>query len=354
MVDIISFAEALADSDKYKKKHLLLGNGFSIACRHEIFTYKSLFDQADFKKNPHIEQVFEAMGTSDFEKVIRVLENAAKILPVYSQDLASIASQFEEDAELLKTILIDTLAKNHPPIPNDISEEEFRACRGFLNYFAGEGSQGQIYTLNYDLLLYWALMHEVEDDPEEYSLRSNDGFGRDEDTEAVYVEWMGESNYGQNIHYLHGALHLFDAGANLLKYTWINTGMRLLDQAQDAMTNDKFPLFVAEGTSDQKLGKIKHSAYLYRAYKSFSEQMKKKDQSLFIFGHSLDESDHHILKKISKGKVEKIYVGLYGDKDLPANRAIIATARSMQSMRPKKFNPLQVAFFNAESARVWG
>jgi hypothetical protein len=30
------------------KRHLLLGNGFSIACRPELFTYARLFDMADF------------------------------------------------------------------------------------------------------------------------------------------------------------------------------------------------------------------------------------------------------------------------------------------------------------------
>lgn len=37
---LISFNEALKDSTKYNKRHLLLGNGFSIACRSDIFVYK--------------------------------------------------------------------------------------------------------------------------------------------------------------------------------------------------------------------------------------------------------------------------------------------------------------------------
>src|SRR3546814_2275386 len=84
-------------------------------------------------------------------------------------------------------------------------------------------------------------------------LAANDGFGRDEDTEPEYVNWMGESSaHGQRVHYLHGALHLFDAGAELQKYTWVNTGKPLLEQAREAMGADKFPLFVAEGRSDER------------------------------------------------------------------------------------------------------
>src|SRR3546814_6226682 len=60
------------------------------------------------------------------------------------------------------------------------------------------------------------------------------------------------SAHGQRVHYLHGALHLFDAGAELQKYTWVNTGKPLLEQAREAMGADKFPLFVAEGRSDER------------------------------------------------------------------------------------------------------
>ena len=84
--------------------------------------------------------------------------------------------------------------------------------------------------MNYDLLLYWALMHE-EDDPDELiALNHDDGFRKDqEDYDAPYVEWQGEgAAHGQNIHYLHGALHLFDAGYHLQKYTWVNTGKALV------------------------------------------------------------------------------------------------------------------------------
>src|SRR3546814_15341446 len=127
---------------------------------------------------------------------------------------------------------------------------------------------------------------------------------------------MGESSaHGQRVHYLHGALHLFDAGAELQKYTWVNTGKPLLEQAREAMGADKFPLFVAEGKSNQKLAKIKHSAYLHHSYKSFSAQMAQRNDALFIFGHSLAENDKHILKKIARGKFGQIYVGLYGDPE---------------------------------------
>ena len=44
MPDIITFVDAVADSEQYKKRHLILGNGFSISCRKNIFHYASLFE----------------------------------------------------------------------------------------------------------------------------------------------------------------------------------------------------------------------------------------------------------------------------------------------------------------------
>ena len=64
---LMTFAEAIEDSEQYSKRHLLLGNGFSIACRADIFHYGSLFAQADFTQVPEVEAVFAALGTQDFE-----------------------------------------------------------------------------------------------------------------------------------------------------------------------------------------------------------------------------------------------------------------------------------------------
>ncbi|MAM74759.1 DUF4917 family protein [uncultured Tistrella sp.] len=355
MVDVLRFQGAITDSSRFKKRHLLLGNGFSIACRPRIFSYGSLFEQADFSSAPNLQAVFDAVETTDFEHVIRMLEDASLVVPVYSSAAAGIARQMAGDAKNLKDILIRTVAGNHPGIPNEIEDLKFQACRRFLAYFLGaENKHGKVYTLNYDLLLYWTLMHDDMGFDEPIDLAVNDGFGRGEDTEPEFVTWMGESSANrQRVYYLHGALHLFDAGAELQKYTWVNTGRPLLDQAREAMDSRKFPLFVAEGKSNQKLAKIKHSAYLYHAYKSFSSQMTQNNDALFIFGHSLADNDQHILKKIARGKVPQIYVSLYGDPDSSWNRPIREAATALTRSRGEE-NPLAVTFFDAASAEVWG
>ena len=358
MEHILKFEEAIRDSNRFIKRHLLLGNGFSIACQPGIFTYASLFQQANFSEAPRLKKAFDAIGSTDFEHVIKMLEETSRLVPVYfnnTEDATEAVSQMVEDSNKLKDILIQTIADNHPRIPNEIEDKQFWSCRSFLANFLGKTNEGgRVYTLNYDLLLYWVLMHKDMGNNDPIDLQINDGFGRDGNTEPEYVKWMGESKArNQRVHYLHGALHLFDDGTDLHKFTWVQTGKSLLKQVREAMNDKKFSLFVAEGKSNQKLAKIKHSAYLYHSYKSFSKQMKSPNDCLFIFGHSLAENDWHILQKIAKGKIPQIYVGLHGDLESQSNQKIKRKAYALRSQRQENI-PLEVSFFTTGSANVWG
>ncbi len=355
MTQVISFEEAIHKSAGCKKRHLLLGNGFSIACKPDIFTYQSLQEQADYKDLPEVAGIFDALATRDFELVIKALQDTSTVLPFYDTGAGALAQRISNHANILKHLLVKTIAGNHPAIPNEIEDEKYWACRKFLSYFLNSDNAGNVYTLNYDLLLYWAVLHEDRPFSNPVDLKKNDGFGRDDyGANEDFVTWQGESSaHGQNIHYLHGALHLFDAGVDLHKYTWSQTGVRLLDQTREALDNGLFPLFVAEGTNDQKLTKIKHSGYLYHSYKSFSGVMRTKGATLFIYGHSLADNDRHILNKIVRGKIEEIYVSVHGDIDSESNRKLVANTESLMSLRNHDA-PLKVTFYDAASANVWG
>jgi hypothetical protein len=359
MVEIITFDTALKEAEEYSSKHLLLGNGFSIAYKYDIFTYGSLLDEADFSSLPELRKVFDAMGTVDFEEVIRALQSSATILEQYGLK-SKLVTKLVSDAETLKTILVQTIAKKHPEGPFDITEEQYVKVRRFLANFIGEDKRtGNVYTLNYDLLLYWAVMHDENSESKEKctSIFKNDGFGKEEGNEdADYVIWHGETAaHSQRIHYLHGALHLFDAGKELKKFTWINTGKRLIEQSREAMDNNMFPLFVAEGNSDQKLEKIKHSGFLYHSYKSFARSMDNSKSCLFLYGHSLAPNDFHILTKISHGKIPKLFISIYGDINIESNKQIVQAANMLIEER-KQLNekyPLEVIYYDASSANVW-
>jgi hypothetical protein len=356
---VLTFHQALQKAEAYGKKHLLLGNGFSIACKPDIFAYGSLFEEAKKTMSKELVAIFTAMGTQDFEEVIRALQHAAEIVSAYNPRLKRTMARMIGDSEKLKTDLIQAVAGLHPARPSDISDARYFACRTFLSQFVGEGSGGKIYTMNYDLLLYWALMHEEDDPLERIALNHDDGFRKDqEDFDAPYVEWQGEgAAHGQNIHYLHGALHLFDAGHQLQKYTWVNTGKALIDQANEALKNNLFPVFVAEGSSKSKLTKIQHSAYLHHNFKSFAgvcHTGSRQGTALFVFGHSFANNDAHVLNMIGHGKVSHLFVSLYGDPSSKTNQAIRASVEKIVGLRRHSNPALSVDFFDAASASVWG
>ncbi len=359
MAAVISFDEALLASNKYVKRHLLLGNGFSIACVPTIFTYGSLFSKADFSAMPEVKEIFEILKTQDFELVVNALEKSSLMIPVYNAKRTKTANKMYAHAQKLKEVLIQTLAQNHPAYPAIIEEERYKACLRFLANFLDKESC--VYTLNYDLLLYWTTMYGLE--RKLINTLPLDGFGKDADFEngealvSDYVTWQGDSSaHRQNIHYLHGALHLYDRGADIEKFTWVNTGISLIDQSRNALAANRFPLFVAEGESPKKMEKIAHSGYLYHSYKSFSANMKVTPRNgkncLFTYGVSFGENDEHVLKKIPQGKIGHLFISIFGDPTTTANKQIIAFAERLK--RKRRTNDLEVTYYDAGSAKVWG
>jgi hypothetical protein len=358
-MNILSFKDALKESEFYNKRHLLLGNGFSIACIPTIFTYDSLYNQADFSDMAEVKRAFELLGTQDFELIISSLNNAGTILPAYLPNEKKSIELILKQAQKLKERLIETIARNHPASPAEIGDKKYDNCVRFLSNFLDTGNS--VYTLNYDLLMYWTLMYGLE--KKLIRVIPVDGFGRETDFEngetsvSEYVTWQGDSKaHGQNVHYLHGALHLFDRGVDVEKFTWIDKGIRLIDQARKALSENRFPLFVAEGESDKKMEKIIHSGYLYHSFKSFSSTMKVGNRSskscLFTYGVSFSKNDEHILCKIAKGKVAHLFVSIYGTPDTPQNVQIIEQAEKLK--RKRSDGDLTISYYDAASAKVWG
>jgi Domain of unknown function (DUF4917) len=205
----VSFEEAWKLIDGSRNKHLLLENGFSIALKADIFSYGSLFENADFSSAPQIKALFDALRTQDFEIAIRHLKDAGTVLSIYEPQSRELLQKLGTDAATIKDALVSAIAKRHPDRPYDIKNEQYAACRSFLQRF------NHIFTLNYDVLLYWALM---QDEVDQIDLRPDDGFRHPEgNPDLPYVSW--QEAHSSTIHYLHGALHLFDNGTEIIKYT---------------------------------------------------------------------------------------------------------------------------------------
>lgn len=327
------------------KKHVLLGNGFSRACRNQVFSYDSLFKSADFSKlTAEAKRVFDVLGTTDFEIAMKSLNNSSAIMPLYGCAQES-SQKAKADADALRNVLVNTIAKHHPPLPSSITEQEYSKCIDFLSHFE------KIYSLNYDLLLYWTLMKLKEKGKDQ----RDDGFRdpwseseEDEYEEENYVAWTND-RHTQDVYYIHGALHIFYRRALLQKYCWSRTGTRLLDQIDSALKSGKFPLIVAEGTADQKLERIQKSNYLGHNLRS----LRSVTGTLFIYGLSFGENDSHIIKQIQKNhSLKKICVSIYGAPDNTENKSLVEIVTTLASNRPDR-KPLQIDFYDASSARVW-
>ena len=347
MVEIVSYEKAMATLSGAKKKHLLLGNGFSIALKPDIFSYGSLYENADFSAAPHVKKLFEALGTQDFEIIIKYLQDAAKVVEVYRPSAVTLARSLRSDAAAIKDALVAAIAKRHPNRPFDITAAQYAACRNFIGAF------NHIFTLNYDVLLYWALM---QDEVDKLNIHHDDGFRHPEDDpDKPWVSWQQANS--ATVSYLHGALHLFDAGAEITKYTWSKTDKPIVEQIRAALADEKYPLFVAEGESKAKRQRILHNGYLHKALRSFESCCSQSTTAIVVFGHSLAANDRHVLRCISRGGCGDLAVSLFGDPASEANKAAIANAVALQedrrATRGTKF-PLRVTFYDAASAHVWG
>lgn len=362
---MLLFSEAL-ELTADEKRYLLLGNGFSISLFPACFSYSSLFVEATssglFADHPEVAQAFNLLDTTDFEFVMEALKSASKLVPLYGGDSAKM----QYHAELLKNILVHAIAGRHPERPDDVAEEQYANCRAFLAQFIGADQQksGRVFTLNYDLLLYWSVLHDIIGydwdgsgliEVPDQVLIHDDGFrSPEDDQDAEYVAWeQFEAANDQTITFLHGALHLYERGPELAKLCWERSGNKpLMDQIRHALDNERYPLFVSEGTSAKKLRRINRSAYLSKALRTFAGCCRTVKASLFVIGHSLAENDDHILRRIRNGKIRRMFVSLHGDPDSISNQAIKAKAQSIAAGRSER-HPLEIHFIDTASLHIW-
>ena len=127
--NILTFDECLKIADD--KKHLILGNGFSIALFPKIFNYKKLAERIS---NHEIKNLFAKLNTNDFEFVMRRLFEAIEVLKQY-ENSHHIHEKISLDLQQLKRTLIEVITESHPDNPRQITEDEYKSCQIFLKNF---------------------------------------------------------------------------------------------------------------------------------------------------------------------------------------------------------------------------
>jgi hypothetical protein len=246
MSDVISFDDAIKKSRGGRA--ILLGNGFSIAQGGARFSYPNLLEICDLPPASPIRKAFQLLDTADFELVMKALEDASHIAQAYGEDERE--KQLAADATAVRDALIAAVHKVHPGAHFEIPEKQCETCGKFLTHF------DKIFTLNYDLLLYWVILKTING--------FRDGFGLGDTTSDGFRTF--ETHAHCNTHYLHGALHLFlNRERETLKR--VLTGSTLIQDITNTIrAQSQLPLIVAEGTAVQKIARIRSVPYLHHCY----------------------------------------------------------------------------------------
>ncbi len=322
-------------------KHLLFGNGFSMAYDPKIFSYNALSTFIEEIDDELLKKLFKSLNTKNFEAIMQQLDNFCEIAEIFTTDKA-LVNKIKTASEKLKNSLIDAVKSLHPEHVFIVPDEKSKACHTFLNSYLSNG--GMVFSTNYDLLPYWVLMRNE-------SSVAIDGFGKDRLTDleeqpqyAEELTW-GKHKKEQNVFYLHGTLPFFDTGIDIVKEQYDNEHY-LLENIKNRMANKEYPIFVTAGNATEKLTHIMHNKYLSFCY----DKLSSISGSLITFGFNFGEYDSHIIDAINSatqyrkdtGKLLSVYIGVYSDEALD----------HIESIR-KKFN-CKITPFNARTVNIWG
>lgn len=341
-----TYAEVVESLSKKKRKvHLLLGNGFSMAYDPKIFSYNALYDFVAALGDPALIKLFEAIKTKNFELVMGQLDLFVALLDAF-ESKEGLQDRVKQAGARLQKSLLDAVGALHPEHVFKVPADRLARCAEFLNSFLATG--GSIFTTNYDLLLYWVLLRGAVQN-------HVDGFGREllnpveskhgEEQEWSELRW-GLNRDRQNIHYLHGALPLFDTGLEIVKEEYTGDAF-LLENITARLQKSEYPLFVTAGSGDEKLERIRHNRYLTFCY----DQLCAAEGSLVTFGFNFGEYDLHIIDAINKAakhgakdpeRLWSVYVGVYSPE------AALHVANIEQRFQCK------VNTFDAKTTAVWG
>jgi len=280
---------------------LLLGNGFS----QNIWTsfgYSSLFETASTGAGATLSAddiaLFDRFGTKNFEWVLSALATSKAVLHALGQAHDLI----DERENSIREALIQAVHAVHIPWLSIEDEKLDRVAAELATY-------ASIYSTNYDLLLYWSLMRAPGQFRDYFWAREFD---------VSNTEIWGKTT---KVHYLHGGLHLYrKPNGQTLKRT-AGGGLNLLDLFATPF-EDAAPLFISEGTAAEKLASIYRSDYLSFVF----SQLARDEGPLVIFGHSLGESDSHLVDAINAHPGREVAVAMRANADIRRTKAeIIAT-----------------------------
>lgn len=307
---------------------LLLGNGASIAL-HPGFHYESIFKAAESAGHltAPVAEIFGKFHTNDFELVLRKLWHATLV----NQALGINSGQLNEAYTQVQQALIKTIRDTHIPYQN--AEPHFSATSAFMRNFK------TVISLNYDLIVYWSMMQGNKT----YGNWFKDCF-QDKYFIDNWPDWR--SPYGAEgttlVFYPHGNLALArKKDGREQKYKAAKDKDLLESIFQTWESAKSSPLFVCEGSAEQKKIAIKSSGYLQCVY---SEVIPKMGKSLAIYGWGMGDQEQHIIDQIKRANLKKVAISVFrNDRNFQEKAQLLLHS----------ININEIYFFDAESPGCW-
>lgn len=321
-------------ADNYKDT-LVLGNGASIAVDPR-FAYGSLLQVARERGRltSALEKIFRYLETQDFELVLSMLWHAHHI----NQALGTTEDNTVAAYRDIRDALIGTIRDHHTDYAT--ARPHLEPIWSFMKHFR------TVASLNYDLIVYWAMMAAREHIGNWFK----DGFV----DQAFAENWkqLREAYQAAGatlVVYPHGNLaigsKLPDVETKLVRGTSADLLEKVLESWQDGKVT---PLFVAEGTSSQKLGAIFRSRYLGMVYQ---EVLRDAGASVAVYGWAAKLNDSHITRRLIDGGVSRFAFAVQtnGRTKLEVQKKCKELADGVLAFDKH----MQLDFYRAESSGCW-
>ena len=263
---------------------LLVGNGASRAVSKR-FAYDSLYNVAPLTRDDR--DLFDALGTRNFEEVLNHLRTAILICEQVGHDQEDVQDRYSSIRDALITAVHD----------HHVDWDEADAKRRLGKIRRSLRDYESVFTTSYDLLIYWAMMNAGSP--------PGDGFGDLFWNSTHSFDPFDTEGFGNKtlVYWLHGGLHLY-------RGRYGETAKRTRSSENILATiasSGGIPLFVSEGTSRQKRHAIRRSDYLEHVFKVFADA---KD-NLVVFGQALGREDNHLVQVLRQARGRNVAYGIY-------------------------------------------
>lgn len=325
--------------NKFTNK-LLLGNGASRAV-WDKFKYSSLYKEAQKagRLDANLVQLFADFKTRDFEYILRLLSQTSKVNGIINIKEKKSLLLYQN----LQEALIETIRSIHP------EAEQVRSLllpmAKFMKRF------DTVLNLNYDLLVYWAMLEAKN----HFGQWFKDGFideGRFDNNYEYLWEPYDDADGATLVFYPHGSLILAtDSYGGEIKLSKTGDQYLLKTILGIWKEQDNIPLFISEGAATKKLQAIRRSNYLKTVY---DREVNKVCESLVVYGWKFGDQDEHILKGIIKGGVERIAVSVHMVSNDPQTYCeyVNHKVRTMENTLRKKPES-KIYYYDSDSDKVW-